>query len=152
LRNKISDSFLARLLQASLIILFAQSLVGCATFKQESFLETPEANKAALVDSDEASIATVFLIRKKLAWQAAQIMPVPPIFFALNNRMLAAMPLGTFVKLKLQPGNHCITGMFVVGDAIIAPKIASELTLNLKVESGNKYYVIYDQSFLRARL
>jgi len=132
-----------------LLLLMLAALSGCATYGQDKYFETDRtldaAAKAATIDSEFAS---VYLIRPKQFGQAIVLTPVPPLYYAVNGRLVSIMPLGTYVHLKLPPGPHTFSLLrYRPADILLGPKIVQN-DVAVALEGGRKYYIAESLSFL----
>jgi hypothetical protein len=144
-----ADGFGATMIRIVILVLALISISGCATHGQDRHFErNPALDAASKADTPDPDFASVYLIRSKMFAQAIIYTPVPPIYYAVDDRLVSIMPLGTFVHLKLAPGLHKFSLLrYSAGDFVFAPKVVqNDLTLTL--EPGKKYYVSEHLSLL----
>lgn len=130
-----------RLLLLLLISLLASS---CANHYTKQYFETDEKKIEQLKSDDfDKQLARVYMFREKSWAQDINFMmgPMPPLYFGLNGKLIAVMPLGSYVVLYLPPGNHNFHW-------IAAAKGDSSLNTGFKQKdhvetlvAGNTYYI-----------
>lgn len=126
-----------------LLSLLALSLVvtGCANYHTEKYFErNPEAIAASKAIAGNSERATVYLFRPRLIFQAISYTPVPPMYYAVDGKMISIMPLGSHVVLSLEPGRHSFTRIIVVRGLTFQMEAKRDDT-TVEVGIGKTYYV-----------
>lgn len=113
------------------------------------FERNPAVIALAKTSTVDASMATVYLIRPKALGQALFYIPVPPLYYAADGQILAAMPLGTYVQLKLPPGSHQFTAVNILRDVFIGPKII-KTEVQVELKPGMTYYISSGIGWIKA--
>ncbi len=128
------------MLRLLLALLFAVQLAGCATYGQERFFERDgTARERSTASADQDGRATVYFFRERGLMQLSYA-PVPPVYFAVDDRLVSIMPVGTHVVLSLEPGQHKFTRLFIGGDWLFPVSIHRH-DVDLVVEAGKRYHV-----------
>jgi hypothetical protein len=82
----------------------------------------------------------VYLFRERMVLQGMIYTPIPPLYFAVDEKLVSIMPLGSYVKLSLPPGQHKFYRLAVTGD-IFTPYGLVSAGVDLNLEPGKVYYV-----------
>lgn len=129
------------MLRLLLTLMLALELAGCATYGSEKHFER-DASEAARATSSagQAGRATVYFFRERALLQPLVYTPIPPVVFATNERLVSMMPVGSYVVLSLEPGQHKFSRLLVGGDWLF-PLSIHRNDLELRLEAGKTYYV-----------
>ncbi len=124
-----------------LMLALAAICSACATYGQDRHFEnTPEAERVAREPVSYPDRATVYFFRERAWLQAALYTPIPPAYFAVDDRLVSVMPVGSFVVLALPPGPHKFTRLVVGGDWLFPLQINRHDAV-VTLEPGKVYYV-----------
>ena len=129
--------------------LLGLALAGCATTQDQHL----DKSVSVGADAKEAApppegYARVYLLRPK-AWSLGInpiLVAVPPIYSAVDGRLVAAMPLGSHVVLTLQPGLHTFRTYMPIGGGLTDLAL-KRWDLSGSFESGKTYYVAHKIGF-----
>lgn len=126
-----------------LILLFAMVLAsGCATHGQDRHFErNASLDTATKLEAPDPQFATVYLIRPRAFAQAFVYTTIPPIFYAVDGRLVSIMPVGTYVRLKLAPGAHTFSSLYHFPGGPFASAKITQADVRLVLEPGKRYYV-----------
>ncbi|HEY8706625.1 MAG TPA: hypothetical protein VIM34_01360, partial [Burkholderiaceae bacterium] len=89
---------------------------GCANTTKQHFETDPTAIRAGKSAAANPDRAVVYLMRE-YGWGQDSL---PPLFYAVDGKMVSAMPLGSYVPLSLEPGPHTFTRFIVVTGGVLA--------------------------------
>lgn len=123
------------------LLIVAVGIAGCATYGQDRHFE-PNADAQAASRNFKAppEQATVFFFRERAWLQSIMYQPIPPAYFAVNERLVSVMPVGSYLTLSLPPGRHKFTRVVATGDWL-TPLQINRHDASLEVEAGKTYYV-----------
>ena len=131
------------------IATFTLTLIsGCANYDSEHHFESNavavKASKSTSVHSDRA---LVYLFRARVLGQSTSIIAFPPMFFAVDGKLVSVMPLGSFVPLSLEPGRHVFSRL-IVEDGLFGSIDLKTTDVNVEVVAGKTYYLGTSYGFL----
>lgn len=124
-----------------LTLTVAVAITGCATYGQEQHFESdPAIQSAAAVFKAPADRATVYFFRERAWLQPIIGQPIPPAYLAVDGRLVAVAPVGSYLTLSLSSGPHRFSRVMVGGDWLFPLQI-NQHDLNVELEAGKVYYV-----------
>ena len=127
----------------------AVAVAGCANSGSEKHFDSgPSSSETASPISPPLDRATVYFYRQRVAMQDFSAVALPPLFYGLDGKMLAIMPLGSHVRLSLEPGKHTFT-RFVVDGGGLFPIATKRNDLEIDLIAGKTYYVGSRLGFLQ---
>jgi hypothetical protein len=124
-----------------LVALFGLALIslGCTTLGMEPYLEkNPEVLARAKQIAGQPDRATVYLYRR-YPFGTPNPGLLGPYYFAVNEQMISAMPVGTYVVLSLPPGTHKFTRLYETNPWTGTG--FNRYDLMAQMEAGKSYYV-----------
>lgn len=129
------------MLQRLLMLVIALAIAGCATYGQEHHFESnAEARATSRNFKAPPDQATVFFYRERVWLQSIMYQPIPPAYFAVNDRLVSVMPVGSYLTLSLPAGRHKFTRVVAVGDWL-TPLQVNRHDISVDLEAGKTYYV-----------
>lgn len=123
------------------LLFFVLTIAGCATHGQDKLFESsPNVQAASRQFQAPADQATVFFFRERAWLQSIMYQPIPPAYFAVNDRLVAVMPVGSYLTLSLPPGRHQFTRLVVGGDWLFPLQI-NRHDSDVELQAGKTYYI-----------
>lgn len=125
--------------KSSFIILFLiifGAISGCANYYTKANFETDQSKiDSALNNVKSNERSTVYLYRARAFMQELVYIPIPPVYFAVNDVMSFVAPLGSYVILSLEPGTHKFTSIYMLDRKPLVKNV------HLELKAGETYYV-----------
>ncbi len=119
-----------------LLILF---LSGCANYRSQQYFERDvEVKKQNEQVANIEGRATVYLFREPLLLPT--YVPIAAINMAIDERLTATMPVGSYTIHSLEPGVHKFSSVVGFIDPFFPPAI-KRTDLELNIEADKVYYV-----------
>ena len=87
-----------------LAIIICCLIAGCATYGQDHLFENKTGEAAFTLAPVPPGATSVYLYRRTLGLPSYQ--PIPPFGYAVDDKMVSVMPVGSYVHLILPPGVH----------------------------------------------
>jgi hypothetical protein len=115
-------------------------LGGCANYYSERHFDRGASAGVASRNALEPDRATVYLFRERAWGQALVYVPIPPLFFAVNDQLASVMPLGSHVRLSLPPGTHKFSRLAVSGGGFLSHSVQAT-AIDVQVQAGKTYHV-----------
>lgn len=136
---------------ATCLALISLAMSGCATYGQdEHFAKNPILDASERAAPAQKDVASVYVIRPKPWGASLSYLPVSLEYYAANDKLVATMPIGTYIHLRLPPGQHRVSLLGVgLGLNLGIEVIRRDVTLN--VEPGQRYFVSTIYAFPRSK-
>lgn len=117
-------------------------LAGCATYGQEHHFEPSGAQPSAASASapSDDSLATVNFFREGALLGPLTTSPAPLMYFAVDDKLVSVMPVGSNVRLSLSPGTHKFSTILIGGDWLF-PLSIHRNDLSARVDMGRENFV-----------
>lgn len=113
---------------------------SCANVGSEKHFEPSKSLESeARAAKASPGLALVRLFRERSMLQPLVYKPIPPLYFAVDDKVVSVMPFGSFVNLHLEPGQHKLTQIRLNGGGISPLKIG-RLDRTIVVVPGVEYY------------
>lgn len=120
------------------VVITALVLGGCATYGQEKLFEDGKGLPQSVISGTKET-ASVYILRERGWLQSIQLIPIPPMAYAVDKKMTTILPLGAYVHLQLPPGPHTFTKL-VIRDNIFSIDV-DQTDLVVTLEAGRTYFV-----------
>lgn len=123
------------------IMAFAASIAftGCANYHTKEHFNSGTSATLSTTTADPER-ATIYFFRQRAWGQALIYMPIPPLYYAIDGKLVSIMPLASHVRFSLPPGQHTFSRLIVSGGGLFDRKVeATENTIT--VEAGKIYYI-----------
>lgn len=115
------------------------AVCGCANYYTDQHFDraqaVPQPSNAA-----EPDRATIYFFRQRAWGQALIYIPIPPLFYAVDDKLVSIMPLASAVKLSLPAGPHTFSRLIVSGGGFISRSV-ERTDFKVSVEPGKIYYI-----------
>ena len=89
-------------------------LSSCANYGLDKHFES---NSQVLAQAGTEALpsgrATIYYFRERAWLQPLLTQPIPPAYFGINERLVSVMPVGSYVRLSLEPGIHNFSRVIV---------------------------------------
>jgi len=122
----------------ALLLACSLALSGCANTATQHLETDAAAVRAGKTPASDPSRATVFLMHESAFGQSF----LPPLFYAVDETMVATMPLGSYIPLSLEPGAHKFTRFRVVPGGVLLSRFqVARADVALELGAGKTYYV-----------
>lgn len=112
---------------------------GCANYGQEKHFESKPSVEERHVQVNP-NLASVYLLRPKAWAQSLIYIPIPPLFYAVDERLVSVMPLGSYLHLQLPPGHHKFTRISVGGGGLLPLEIYRK-DVSIELTAGSTTYI-----------
>jgi hypothetical protein len=125
-----------------ILTILAPLLVSCANYGSERHFENGAiaAVEQAKLDPLPSERATVYYFRERAWLQSFIAQPIPPAYFGIDERLVSIMPVGSFVRLSLEPGVHTFSRIIVTPNWPLS-NIVRKHELRLQLKANETYYV-----------
>ena len=121
-----------------LLLIYTFVLCGCANTAAAHFETDATAIRTGKTPATDAGRATVFMMHQSALGQGF----LPPLFYAVDERMVATMPIGAYVPLSMEPGGHTFTRFRVVpGGFFLSRFQVARADVKLDLIAGKTYFV-----------
>ena len=114
-------------------------LCGCANYYTDKHFERGQSSPVA-VAATETDRATVYFFRERAWGQAIIYIPIPPLFYAVDEKLVSIMPLGSNVQLSLPAGAHTFSRLIVSGGGFVSHSV-DRTDFKVTLDPGKVYYI-----------
>ena len=115
------------------------ALCGCANYYTDKHFERGQSLPQS-VGATEMDRATVYFFRQRAWGQALIYIPIPPQFYAVDEKLVSIMPLGSNVRLSLPAGTHTFSRLIVSGGGFISSSV-DRTDFRVSLDPGKTYYI-----------
>ena len=118
-------------------------LCGCANYYTDKHFERGQSSPAAVAvaaAATETDRATVYFFRERAWGQAIIYIPIPPLFYAVDEKLVSIMPLGSNVQLSLPAGAHTFSRLIVSGGGFVSHSV-DRTDFKVTLDPGKVYYI-----------
>lgn len=115
------------------------ALCSCANYYTDKHFERGQSLPQS-VGATETDRATVYFFRQRAWGQALIYIPIPPLFYAVDEKLVSIMPLGSNVRLSLPAGTHTFSRLVVSGGGFISRSV-DRTDFKVVLDPGKTYYI-----------
>lgn len=116
-------------------------LCGCANYYTDKHFERGQSSpQAVTTNTTETDRATVYFFRQRAWGQALIYIPIPPLFYVVDEKLVSIMPLGSSVRLSLPAGTHTFSRLIVSGGRFVSHSV-ERTDFKVTLDPGKTYYI-----------
>jgi hypothetical protein len=115
------------------------ALYGCANYYTDKHFDRGQSLPQS-VGATESDRATVYYFRQRAWGQALIYIPIPPLYYAVDEKLVSIMPLASNVRLSLPAGTHTFSRLIVSGGGFISRSV-DRTDFKMALDPGKTYYI-----------